>query len=99
MSSLVYYFLNGQCETFEKYTINSRGVIVHVPTGAVLTNHNRYGYNIVEVIGEDGSPRVISVARAIASTFLGRPPKGCAVEHADQNTSNDRMDNIRWERH
>jgi hypothetical protein len=96
MSTLVYYFLNGDCETFKKYTINSRGVIVHTPTGIVLDRHIRYGYNMAVVSGCDGTPRVISVARAVASTFLGRPAKGCAVEHADQNTSNDRVDNIHW---
>jgi len=44
----------------------------------------------------DGTHRVISVARAIASTFLEPPPKENVVEHIDQNTSNDRLDNIRW---
>ena len=96
MSTLVYHFLNGDCETFEKYTINSRGVIVHVPTGIVLARHFRFGYNMAMVSGDDGKRRVISIARAVASTFLGRPPKGCAVEHVDQDTSNDRVGNIRW---
>lgn len=96
MSTLVYYFLNGTCETFEKYTINSRGVLVHVPTGTVLDNHERFGYNMAEVTDGDGSLRVISVARAIASTFLGRPSKWDAVEHIDKDTRNDRVGNIRW---
>ncbi|AGE50262.1 hypothetical protein ATCVCanal1_644L [Acanthocystis turfacea Chlorella virus Canal-1] len=48
------------------------------------------------ITSNDGSPRVISVARAIASTFLGKPPKGHVVKHNDQETLNDRVDNIRW---
>jgi len=96
MSALVYYFPNGDFETFDQYTINSRGVIVHVKTSVVLSNHLRYGYNMVTVSGDDGTQCVISVARAIASTFLESPPKQNAVEHIDQNTRNDRLDNIRW---
>lgn len=96
MSSLDYYFSNGDFQTFEEYTINSRGVIVHAKTGVVLSHHLRYGYNMVTVFDKDGTQCVISVARAIASTFLGSPPKKNAVEHIDKNTSNDRLYNIRW---
>ncbi|AGE55752.1 hypothetical protein ATCVMN08101_771L [Acanthocystis turfacea Chlorella virus MN0810.1] len=51
---------------------------------------------MAEVTDGDGSLRVISVARAIASTFLGRPSKWDAVEHIDKDTRNDRVGNIRW---
>ena len=96
MSSLVYYFSNGDFQTFDQYTINSRGVIVHVQTGVIVSFHNICGYNMAVLSNNDGTHRVVSVARAIASTFLEPPPKENVVEHIDQNTSNDRLDNIRW---
>ncbi|AGE56735.1 hypothetical protein ATCVNEJV2_754L [Acanthocystis turfacea Chlorella virus NE-JV-2] len=96
MSELMYYFSNGDFQTFEQYAINSRGVIVHVQTGVIVSSHNICGYNMAVLSNNDGTQRVISVARAIASTFLEPPSKENVVEHIDQNTSNDRLDNIRW---
>ena len=45
---------------------------------------------------KDGTPKGYLVARLVATTFLGAPPKGFTVNHKDGNRLNNNIDNLEW---
>ena len=45
---------------------------------------------------KDGTPKDYLVARLVATTFLGTPPKGFTVNHKDGNRLNNKIDNLEW---
>lgn len=45
---------------------------------------------------KDGAHKDHLVARLVAITFLGNPPKGFTVNHKDGNRLNNRLDNLEW---
>lgn len=96
--TLVYYFEDGTCVVFNKYSIYSFGYIKNKKNGCVLcARKNIYEYNSVGVSDDEGNRRQINIGRAIASTFIGRPPTVAhTADHIDRNPGNDTLDNIRW---
>jgi len=98
---LKYYFLIEKLIVlviFNRYTIDTNGVIVNKETGTTPTTHvNTDGYNVCSVYEDSGKQRHIRVCRAIASTFIGAPPSpDHTADHKDRNPANDTFDNIRW---
>lgn len=95
MSTLEYYFENGSHVIFEKYTIDTSGIVRNKKTGDQLSTHKLGKYNVCDV--RDNRKRRIRVCRALASTFRGRPPTlEHTADHEDRNRDNDTLDNIRW---
>ncbi|AGE50930.1 hypothetical protein PBCVCVB1_673R [Paramecium bursaria Chlorella virus CVB-1] len=101
IKTLEYYFENNKNPVvFSKYTINALdGIIKNKKSGRTLSiNINKKGYNRCSVTDDDGKERTIRVARAVASTFLGKPPT--PLHTADHKKSkqkkNDMLTNIRW---
>ncbi|AGE49198.1 hypothetical protein ATCVBr0604L_539L [Acanthocystis turfacea Chlorella virus Br0604L] len=98
MPVLHYYSASGELTIFPNYDIGENGVITNVKTGQVISRRKNSGYNIVNVRNNEGTQRTIRVSRAIASTFLGKPPtEHHTAEHDDRNRNNDTLKNIRWE--
>ena len=100
MPTLKYYFVKNniiELIVFNKYSFDN-GIIVNISTGNTLRySINRDGYNICGVCDDTGKRRIVSVARAVASTFLGPPPTSeHTVDHIDRNPHNDTLVNIRW---
>ncbi|AGE49056.1 hypothetical protein ATCVBr0604L_126L [Acanthocystis turfacea Chlorella virus Br0604L] len=94
---LNYYSSDSTLTTFDNYTIDEHGVITNIEKNTKVTRHEKQGYNRVAVISNDGTPRTIRVARAIASTFLGKPPTDeHTADHIDRNRLNDTLKNIQW---
>lgn len=98
MTILEYYFEDGSHVIFDKYTIDTTGVIRNKKTGVVLTYiKNKSGYNAVTVYDDTGKSRGIYVGRALASTFHGHPHTlKHTADHIDRNPENDILENIRW---
>lgn len=99
MKTLGYYCSNGDYKQFDKYTIDENGVVINVETNIVVPWHrNNSGYNTVRVVDNDGNRISILVGRAIASTFIGKPPNNrYTTDHINRNSLDDRLENIRWE--
>lgn len=72
MKTLEYDWKDGTHTTFDDYTIGTKGVIRNNKGHVMSRSKNSDGYYRVGV-SHDGSPRVILVGRALASTFLGPP--------------------------
>jgi hypothetical protein len=95
---LEYYYVNGTRVIFNKYTIDENGVIRNKKNDRLLrTYKDKGGYKAIVVYDNDGNSRIIRVARALASTFIGSPPTlEHTADHIDKNIENDTLDNIRW---
>lgn len=98
--ALEYYFVKkGTIEhiIFDKYTIDTSGVVRNVTTGRVISTRKSGKYNIIDVCDARGEQRPLYLGRTIASTFLG-PPSYLkhTADHIDRNPENDTLENIRW---
>ena len=95
--TLEYYFEDGSHVIFEKYTIDTLGVIRNKKTGKML-GYGNGAYNRCGVVDGAGKQRLIFVARAVASTFLGKPSTlAHTVDHIEsEQKKNDSLLNVRW---
>ncbi|AGE59019.1 hypothetical protein PBCVOR070422_206R [Paramecium bursaria Chlorella virus OR0704.2.2] len=98
MKTLQYYSADSTHTVFSKYTISTSGIIQNKKSMKPFSYRINDGYYIVSVQDDVGKPWTISVARAVASTFLGKPP---TIHHtadhiiSDEKLNND-VSNIRW---
>ena len=93
---LKYYSKNGTLTEFNKYTIDTSGVIRNNKGAPISYNKNKDGYNTCRV-SVSGEQRFIRVARSISSTFLGPPPSLVhTADHKNKNRDDDTLENIRW---
>jgi hypothetical protein len=97
VKTLEYYFEDGSHVVFEKYTIDTLAVIRNVKTGKT-PSYGSGTYNLCSVIDAYGKRRNIRVARAVASTFLGKPPTlAHTADHEEsEEKKNDALTNVRW---
>ena len=97
IKTLEYYFEDETHITFEKYTIDTLGIIKHKISGKTPSYGNGM-YNRCGVYDDGGKERRISVGRAVASTFLGKPPtpEHTADHIESEQKKNDALSNIRW---
>ena len=95
--TLEYYFEDESHVIFEKYTINTLGIIKHKISGKTPTYGNGT-YNRCVLTDNERGYRNIRVARAVASTFLGKPPtpEHTADHIENEQKKNDALSNIRW---
>jgi hypothetical protein len=97
IKSLEYYYADGSREQFDKYTIDTSGVIRNATTGGVVSTYKSGKYNAVSVRNSIGKRRNIPVGRSVASTFHGKPTTlKHTVDHIDRDPNNDMLENIRW---
>ena len=94
-----YYAVKTEIElvNFNKYMVDTSGVIRNKRTGSVINiRKNKSGYNIAVVKDDSGKRRTVLVGRLIAS-LRGPPPTAFhTADHIDRNRNNDILDNIRW---
>ena len=97
-NTLEYYFEDGSHVVFEKYTIDTFGIIKNKKSGKSPSYANAGGYNVCCVYDDNGKQRGIRVARAVASTFIGEPttPDHTADHIESEQKKNDALSNIRW---
>ena len=94
---LEYDFEDGTHVNFNKYTIDTSGIVRNIKTRQVMATHNNGGYETCHVYMDNGKRRGIRICRAMASTYRGKPPMlAHTADHKDKNTDNDTDDNIRW---
>lgn len=92
-----YYFEDGTYVKFDKYTIDTNGVIMNKKTGKILNTLKKGRYNECSLYDNYGKSYGIRVCRAIVSTFQGRPPTlEHTADHDDRNKNNDTNENLSW---
>jgi len=96
LKTLEYYSEDGTHVIFDKYAIDSTGVVRNTKTGRIISVHKSDKYNICNVYVSEKKQHIY-IGRAIASTFLGPPPSPAhTADHKDKNPDNDTLNNIRW---
>ena len=95
--TLIYYSQDGTCRVFTKYTIDTDCNITNVETKKQISKKIENGYLSFNISYEKKSFH-LSVARAMLSTFIGKPP---TLSHtADHIISKEVLDNslsnLRW---
>jgi len=97
IKTLEYYFEDETHVVFEKYTIDTLGIIKNKKSGQT-PSYGKGTYNRCGVYDNDGKRRMIRVGRAVASTFLGEPSTPAhTADHIDsKQKKNDALSNIRW---
>jgi hypothetical protein len=93
--TLEYYFKDGRHIVFNKYTIDDEGNIINIVNKKKVTYSGEY--NGCGVRDDTGKTLQIRVARALVSTFHGKPPtSNHTADHIDRNIKNDTLSNLRW---
>ncbi|AGE52987.1 hypothetical protein PBCVFr5L_813R [Paramecium bursaria Chlorella virus Fr5L] len=97
IKTLEYYFEDGSHVVFEKYAIDTFGIIKNKESGK-LPSYGNKAYNVCGVTDDKGKRRTILVGRAVASTFLGKPPTPLhTADHIEsEQKKDDALANIRW---
>lgn len=62
----------------------------------MLTPSLTYGYRRVNLYLEDGTCRLMSVARLVLIAFVGMPDKGYEAAHLNGIRTDDRLLNLKW---
>lgn len=96
--TLEYYYYSGEYVVFDKYEIDENTTVRNKKTNKNIGKYLLNGYHKINVNDEYEKSRGISVARAMLSTFVGKPP---TVHHtADHINSSEKTDdsleNLRW---
>lgn len=92
-----YYAKNGSHIKFEKYTIDTRGLVKNIETGNIVNTQKNGVYNTCSVYDNFGKRRSIQLCRAILSTFVGPPlTTKYTADHINRDTNADTLDNLRW---
>jgi hypothetical protein len=95
---LQYYYNDGRHIVFDKYEIDMFGNIYNKKTGIVMKYRQQEGYNRANVRDYDNKDCGISVARAVVSTFHGKPHTlSHSTEHiVCDNKTNDIVCELTW---
>lgn len=59
-------------------------------------NKDEKGYNVVNLIDENGKSKEFRVDYLVASSFVPNPHNYKNIRHIDGNLENNRADNLEW---
>ena len=79
-----------------KTTSNARYSVRRWKSRVLKGRGDRYATGKRVNLYKDGKPKEFLVARLVAMTFLGLPPKGYTVNHKDGNRLNNAIENLEW---
>ena len=87
-----------QITDFSKYEVSSNGDIrsYHRNSCKILKQTaNQDGYLKIELRNDTRSFKAV-VSRLVAQAFIPNPENKPEVDHIDRNTTNNKVDNLRW---
>ena len=86
------------CPSYPSYEVSDEGMVRRASTGHVLAFNVKEGslpYHRVK-LSEKGKASLVSVHRLVLEAFVGPCPEGCQTLHADDDPSNNRLENLSW---
>lgn len=85
---------------WEDYYISNQGNVRHGEKKVALCpNRNRRNYVYVYHHRKEMKPKALSVHRLVARHFLPNPENKRCVNHIDNDTQNNRLENLEWSTH
>lgn len=84
------------CVLNENFEVSNLGRMRHILTKRVLPLFCRATGYVSYTTHCNGRKINMYIHAAVALTFLGPRPKGCVIDHIDNNRSNNRLDNLRY---
>ena len=87
----------------QTYRVSDQGAVCSIarprtPGGLLAWSFDRYGYPRVTLV-QDGRQATIRVHLLVMRAFVGPAPEGMEVCHRDGDSSNPRLDNLRYDTH
>lgn len=62
----------------------------------IKQNKDKNGYNVVNLINNNGESKEFRVDYLVASSFVPNPHNYKNIRHIDGNLENNRADNLEW---
>jgi hypothetical protein len=81
---------------YSKYNITTTGEVYNKHHRRMATHINKYGYERVNLIDDNGQRKAVTVHRLLALTYISNPCNKVCVNHIDGNKSNNCVDNLEW---
>lgn len=87
-----------QIKDFPDYYVSNKGVIkskrkILKPVKQINKRKGEYYY---VTLFKNKKPKVCSIARIVAKTFIPNPDNKPNVDHINRNTKNNSVENLRW---
>lgn len=85
---------------FENYSVSNTGLIMNNKTGSILKTtikkkRSLVGYELVYLYNKEGR-KCLSVHRLVALAFIPNPKNYPQINHKDENSLNNNVDNLEW---
>lgn len=87
-----------KCPKYPSYEVSDEGMVRRAGTGRVLAFNIKKGghpYHRVKLC-EHGKAYLVLVHRLVLEAFVGPCPEGCQTLHADDDPSNNKLENLSW---
>lgn len=84
-----------QIDGFENYKVNKNGDVMRIKTGRILKTYERKNYLGVYLYG-NGKRKFMMIHRLVAIAFIENPENLPQVNHKDENTKNNNVENLEW---
>lgn len=87
---------------FSKYEINENGIVRNIKTGNNLKvrlckgERNPKGYYVFDMYNDNSKKKSLKRSRLLAFAFIPNPTNLPEVDHIDENTHNDSLNNLQW---
>ena len=82
-------------EGYENYQVSDTGIVINKKTGRVLKQREKKGYMEVYIFNK-GKRKMMLVHRLVAQAFIPNPNNYPQINHKDENSKNNNVDNLEW---
>ena len=85
-----------ELEEFRGYKIGSHGNVYSTKRDKLLRQYDKHGYKYVFLYDGHSKRKCMFVHRLVAIAFIDNPDNLPQINHKDENTANNKADNLEW---